>query len=64
MFHSSANSIIRLVLLPLSLLFYHQQSGQMLAVLSPIFVVMFMTLMPSKPPINLILKVIVALILI
>ncbi|MDR9828654.1 DUF2955 domain-containing protein [Vibrio sp. FNV 38] len=64
MFRSPANSIIRLVLLPISLLFYHQLTGETLSILSPMFVVMFMTLMPSKPPLNMVLKVIIALIFI
>ncbi|MGR5250829.1 DUF2955 domain-containing protein [Vibrio astriarenae] len=64
MFRSAANPIIRLVFLPIALLFYLQSSGAVLPVLSPIFIVMFMTIMPSRPPMSVILKVIAAMLFI
>ncbi len=56
MFHSSANPVIRLVLAPTLLLFYLSSQGAILPMLAPIFVVIFLTLMPSKPPKNILIK--------
>ncbi|MCS0438373.1 DUF2955 domain-containing protein [Vibrio diabolicus] len=61
MFHSSANPIIRLVFTPILLLFYLQYSGAPTPFIAPIFVVIFLTLMPSKPPFNMMLKLLVIL---
>lgn len=61
MYHSAANPIIRLVFAPTLLLFYLQYTGAPLPVLAPIFVVMFLTMMPSKPPINLLLQLLIIL---
>ncbi|WP_394244600.1 DUF2955 domain-containing protein [Vibrio astriarenae] len=64
MFHSAANPVIRLVFIPLALLFYLISTGASLAVLSPIFVVMFMTIMPSRPPLSVLMKVMAAMLVI
>lgn len=61
MFRSSANPIIRLVLFPVLLLFYLQTSGSALPILAPMFVVMFLTIMPSKPPLDMLLKLLIIL---
>ncbi|QYJ84591.1 DUF2955 domain-containing protein [Shewanella mesophila] len=61
MFRSPANSIIRLVLFPVILLFYQQFHGIAMPILSPIFVVIFLTIMPSKPPLNMLLKLFLVL---
>lgn len=56
MFHSPANPIIRLVFGPLALLFYLWSQAAPLAILAPMFMVIFLTLMPSRPPMSLMLK--------
>lgn len=61
MFRSAANPIIRLVFAPILLLFYLQYQGGDLPILAPMFVVIFLTLMPSKPPLSLLLKVLLML---
>ena len=61
MFRSAANPIIRLAVFPVLLLFYLQHSGAPMAILAPIFTVIFLTLMPSKPPLNLLLKLLLVL---
>ncbi|MCL1065816.1 DUF2955 domain-containing protein [Shewanella olleyana] len=61
MFRSVMNPIIRLALAPTLLLFYMQYSGAALPFLAPIFVVIFLTMMPSKPPLSLMLKLLIAL---
>ncbi|WGV98011.1 DUF2955 domain-containing protein [Vibrio sp. YMD68] len=61
MFRSSANPVIRIVFAPILLLFYLQHSGAILPILSPVFVVIFLTLMPSKPPTNLLFKLLLIL---
>ncbi|CAH8189678.1 DUF2955 domain-containing protein [Vibrio aestuarianus] len=61
MFHSAANPIIRLVFAPILLLFYLQFSGAAMPMLAPIFVVIFLTIMPSKPPVSLLLKLLLVM---
>ena len=61
MFRSAANPIIRLVLFPVLLLFYLQSSGDPLPILAPMFMVMFLTIMPSKPPLTMLLNLLVIL---
>lgn len=61
MFRSPANSIIRLVFFPVILLFYQQHHGVALPMLAPIFVVIFLTIMPSKPPLSMLLKLFLVL---
>ncbi|KIO38161.1 DUF2955 domain-containing protein [Shewanella sp. cp20] len=56
MFLSPANPIIRLVLGPLALLFYLWHQAAPLPILAPIFMVIFLTLMPSRPPLSMMLK--------
>ncbi|OEG72396.1 multidrug DMT transporter permease [Shewanella colwelliana] len=64
MFHSAANPIIRLVFFPVLLLFYLQYTGSPMPILPPIFVVVFLTIMPSKPPLNMLLKLLLVLLFI
>ncbi|WP_427979084.1 DUF2955 domain-containing protein [Agarivorans sp.] len=64
MFRSPANPIIRLVFAPILLLFYQLYSGAPIPVLAPIFVVIFLTIMPSRPPLNLLLMLLVSLLVI
>ena len=61
MFHSPANPIIRLVFTPILLLFYLHHTGAPAPFLGPVFVVILLTLMPSKPPFNMMLKLLVVL---
>ncbi|MCL1141194.1 DUF2955 domain-containing protein [Shewanella gaetbuli] len=61
MFHSHANPIIRLVFAPILLLFYLQYSGAPMPILGPIFVVILLTLMPSRPPFNMMVKILLSL---
>ncbi|MCG9747707.1 DUF2955 domain-containing protein [Shewanella sp. Isolate8] len=56
MFLSPANPIIRLVFGPLALLFYLWHQAAPLPILAPIFMVIFLTLMPSRPPLSMMLK--------
>ncbi|WP_428612615.1 DUF2955 domain-containing protein [Shewanella sp.] len=56
MFRSAANPIIRLVFGPILLLFYLWDQAAPLPVLAPVFMVLFLTLMPSRPPLNLMVK--------
>ncbi|TMX33278.1 DUF2955 domain-containing protein [Vibrio sp. Hep-1b-8] len=56
MFRSSANPVLRLVLAPTLLLYYLIYQGEFLPVLAPMFVVIFLTIMPSKPPLDMLLK--------
>ncbi|MDV5169372.1 DUF2955 domain-containing protein [Photobacterium rosenbergii] len=62
MFHSAANPVIRLVFVPILLLFYLQYQGAALPFIAPIFVVIFLTLMPSRPPLNMMLKLLLILV--
>jgi len=64
MFRSPANPVIRLVFAPILLLFYQLYSGVPLPMLAPVFVVIFLTIMPSRPPLNLLLIVLVTLLFI
>ncbi|WP_407330762.1 DUF2955 domain-containing protein [Enterovibrio sp. 27052020O] len=64
MFRSPVNPIIRLVFAPSLLLFYLVSNGAFMPMLAPIFVVIFLTLMPSRPPLGMLLKLLVALLLI
>lgn len=61
MFRSAANPILRLVLGPILLLWYLLYQGAPLPILAPVFVVIFLTLMPSKPPLGLLIKLLVVL---
>ncbi|KGY12683.1 multidrug DMT transporter permease [Vibrio tubiashii] len=61
MFHSPANPIIRLVFTPILLLFYLQYSGAPIPFIAPVFVAIFLTLMPSRPPLNMMLKLLALL---
>lgn len=61
MFRSAANPIIRLVFAPILLLFYLQYNGAALPILAPMFVVIFLTLMPSIPPVSMLLKILLIL---
>lgn len=56
MFRSAANPVLRLVLAPTILLFYLTAQGAFLPMLAPVFVVIFLTLMPSKPPLDMLIK--------
>ncbi|MBN8154691.1 DUF2955 domain-containing protein [Vibrio vulnificus] len=62
MFRSVANPVIRLVLAPTLLLFYLSSQGAFLPMLAPIFVVIFLTLMPSLPPLNMLVKLLAVMI--
>ncbi|KJY82384.1 multidrug DMT transporter permease [Vibrio galatheae] len=62
MFRSPANPIIRLVFAPILLLFFSIYQGELLPVLAPMFVVIFLTIMPSKPPLGMMLKLLAVLI--
>ncbi len=64
MFHSAANPIIRLVFAPILLLFYLVEQGAFMPILAPMFVVIFLTLMPSKPPFSMLLKLLVVIVLV
>lgn len=64
MFRSAANPVLRLVLAPTLLLFYLVHQGEFLPVLAPMFVVIFLTIMPSKPPMEMLLKLLVAVIVV
>lgn len=59
MFHSTANPIIRLVIAPTLLLFYQIAQGAVLPVLAPLFVVIFLTIMPMRPPVSMMAKLFV-----
>lgn len=61
MFHNPANPIFRLVFTPILLLFYLHYSGAPVPFLAPVFVVILLTLMPSKPPFNMMLKLLAVL---
>lgn len=56
MFRSAANPILRLVIAPIFLLFYLISQGEVLPVLAPMLVVIFLTIMPSKPPLGMLFK--------
>ncbi|WP_391090900.1 DUF2955 domain-containing protein [Vibrio sp. NH-UV-68] len=56
MFRSAANPVIRLVFAPTLLLFYLISQGAFFPVLAPMFVVIFLTIMPSRPPLDMMLK--------
>ncbi|NVD07774.1 DUF2955 domain-containing protein [Vibrio sp. JPW-9-11-11] len=64
MFRSSANPIIRLVFAPTLLLFYLLAQGNPVPFLAPMFVVIFLTLMPVKPPLAIMLKLMAMMILV
>ncbi|ENM5922268.1 DUF2955 domain-containing protein [Vibrio mimicus] len=64
MFHSAANPIIRLVFAPTLLLFYLTVQGAFMPVLAPMFVVIFLTIMSSRPPLSMMLKLLVVLLLV
>ncbi|MDO6679431.1 MULTISPECIES: DUF2955 domain-containing protein [unclassified Shewanella] len=61
MFRNAVNPIIRLVFFPVFLLFYLQYSGAAMPILAPMFVVIFLTIMPSKPPMSMLLKLLIIL---
>ncbi|WP_428773315.1 DUF2955 domain-containing protein [Vibrio sp.] len=64
MFRSAANPIIRLVFGPTLLLFYLMSQGAFMPVLAPMFVVILLTSMPSKPPLDLMLKLLAVIVLV
>ncbi|MBO2640543.1 DUF2955 domain-containing protein [Shewanella algae] len=64
MFHSATNSVIRLVFTPVLLLFYLIYSGAAIPVIAPVFVVILFTLMPSRPQLKVLLKLLVVLLFI
>lgn len=64
MFRSAANPVLRLVLAPTLLLFYLISQGEFLPVLAPMFVVIFLTIMPSKPPLDMLLKLLAVIVVI
>ncbi|PMH41382.1 multidrug DMT transporter permease [Vibrio sp. 10N.286.49.B3] len=64
MFRSPANSVIRVVFFPILLLYYLQYSAAAMPILAPMFVVIFLTIMPSRPPLNMLLKLLLILVFI
>ncbi|HAT8508009.1 TPA: DUF2955 domain-containing protein [Vibrio vulnificus] len=62
MFRSAANPVLRLVLAPSILLFYLSAHGAILPILAPIFVVIFLTIMPSKPPVDMLIKLLAVMV--
>ncbi|MEL7292830.1 MAG: DUF2955 domain-containing protein [Pseudomonadota bacterium] len=61
MFRSAANPVIRLVFAPTLLLFYLLAQGNPVPFLAPMFVVIFLTIMPSRPPLSMMLKLMVVM---
>lgn len=61
MFRSSVNPVIKIVFAPILLLFYLKYIGQPLPILAPMFVVILLTTLPAKPPIKMILQVVVVI---
>ncbi|MBY6196387.1 DUF2955 domain-containing protein [Vibrio hangzhouensis] len=64
MFRSAANPVLRLVFAPTFLLFYLIHQGEFLPFLAPMFVVIFLTIMPSKPPLYMLLKLLAVVVVI
>ena len=62
MFRNAANPVIRLVFFPLLLLFYLKYLGTALPILAPLFVVIFLTIMPAKPPLAILLKLLLVVV--
>ncbi|WP_448211761.1 multidrug DMT transporter permease [Colwellia sp. MEBiC06753] len=57
MFHSNANGVIRLVFTPLLVLFGLHYYQVPLPIVAPIFIIIFLTTTPTKPPISLLVKI-------
>ncbi|PNI05605.1 multidrug DMT transporter permease [Vibrio diazotrophicus] len=64
MFHSSVNPVVKIIFTPLLLLFYLKYTGHPMPVLAPVFVVILLTTIPSKPPMSLVFQLVTVLILI
>ncbi|MBY8135589.1 DUF2955 domain-containing protein [Vibrio fluvialis] len=63
MFRSCVNPVVKIVFTQILLLFYLKVTGHPLPVLAPIFVVILTTTIPSKPPMNLVLQLVLVLLL-
>ncbi|ADT86468.1 DUF2955 domain-containing protein [Vibrio furnissii] len=63
MFRSCVNPIVKIVLAPILLLFYLKVTGHPLPILAPMFVVILLTTIPSKPPMSLVVQLVVVLLL-
>ncbi len=61
MFHSHVNPIVKIVFTPILLLFYLKYAGHPMPILAPIFVVILLTTLPSKPPMDVVFKMVLVL---
>ncbi len=64
MFRSCVNPIVKIVLIPVLLLFYLKYTGHPLPILAPMFVVILLTTIPSRPPINLVFQLVLVLLIV
>ncbi|MDF2153539.1 DUF2955 domain-containing protein [Vibrio sp. CAU 1672] len=64
MFRSAANPVIRLVFTPTLLLFYLASQGALVPVLAPMLVVIFLTIMPARPPMAMMLKLLAVILVV
>lgn len=61
MFHSCVNPIVKIVFTPILLLFYLKYVGHPMPILAPMFVVILLTTIPSKPPLKLVFQLVLVL---
>ncbi|UUM32372.1 DUF2955 domain-containing protein [Vibrio japonicus] len=61
MFRSCVNPVVKIVFIPILLLFYLQDVGHPLPVLAPVFAVILLTTIPSKPAMRLVFQLILVL---
>ncbi len=61
MFHSHVNPILKIVFTPILLLFYLKYIGHPMPILAPVFVVILLTTLPSKPPMNAVFQLVLVL---